>query len=68
MSNYFERNPGGVIFQSLPIESLHVHPQYKSPDYDNDIALIKLASSIVFNASVMPVCLPAQDSTLEDHG
>ncbi|XP_017319765.2 complement C1r subcomponent isoform X1 [Ictalurus punctatus] len=70
VSEYFEvhRNTDPVIFHSLPIESLHIHPGYKSPDYNNDIALIKLASSITFKASVMPVCLPDQDSQLESFG
>ncbi|KAI5618334.1 serine protease 60.2 precursor, partial [Silurus asotus] len=36
--------------------------------YNNDIALIKLASPLTFNAGVMPVCLPAQDSELQNSG
>jgi len=45
--------------------SVHVHPGYNNPhalDYDNDIALIKLQDPITFSASVMPVCLPAEDA------
>ncbi|XP_053095402.1 complement component 1, r subcomponent [Pangasianodon hypophthalmus] len=70
VSDYFGSSTKAdpVLFQSLPIESLHIHPQYKSPDFNNDIALIKLASSITFNARVMPVCLPEQDSKLENFG
>lgn len=65
MSDYFDSSKN---YHSLPIESLHVHPGYTSQDYNNDIALIKLATNIVFNASVMPVCLPAQDSELQSFG
>ncbi|XP_046704514.1 complement C1r subcomponent-like [Silurus meridionalis] len=65
VSDYFKSD---TQFESLPIESFHIHPGYKSPDYNNDIALIKLASSLTFNAGVMPVCLPAQDSELEKSG
>ncbi|XP_076826724.1 complement component 1, r subcomponent isoform X2 [Brachyhypopomus gauderio] len=58
--------------QSLAIASVHVHPGYKNndmtTDFDNDIALIKLNSSITFNVNVMPVCIPAQDAELSTTG
>ncbi|XP_072536032.1 complement C1r subcomponent-like protein [Salminus brasiliensis] len=61
-----------VKLPSLPIASLHVHPGYKNNEmrtnFDNDIALIKLNSSITFNENVMPLCLPAQDTELEHSG
>ncbi|XP_062848642.1 complement C1r subcomponent-like isoform X2 [Trichomycterus rosablanca] len=47
--------------EPLPVESLHVHPEFKISDFNNDIALIKLQSPITFNENVMPVCLPEQD-------
>ncbi|KAL6488933.1 hypothetical protein MHYP_G00026740 [Metynnis hypsauchen] len=57
---------------SLAIASLHVHPGYKNNDlrtnFDNDIALIKLKSSITFNMNVMPVCLPQRDTKLNSTG
>ncbi|XP_053349501.1 complement component 1, r subcomponent [Clarias gariepinus] len=65
VSNYFKDSNTDSMF---PIESLHVHPGYKSPDFNNDIALIKLASPITFNARVMPVCLPSQDNKLNTFG
>ncbi|XP_061573069.1 complement C1r subcomponent-like [Cololabis saira] len=46
--------------------SIHVHPEYNNPNnlnFDNDIALIKLQDRLTFNASIMPVCLPAEDAT-----
>uniref|UniRef100_A0A3B3DJ15 complement subcomponent C1r n=1 Tax=Oryzias melastigma TaxID=30732 RepID=A0A3B3DJ15_ORYME len=46
--------------------SIYVHPGYDSNDdssYDNDIALIKLKNPLTFRAAVMPVCLPAKDSS-----
>ncbi|KAI4896909.1 hypothetical protein NFI96_031595 [Prochilodus magdalenae] len=56
----------------LAIASLHVHPGYKNnamrTNFDNDIALIKLNSSITFNMNVMPVCLPPQDADLSSSG
>ncbi|KAL6488935.1 hypothetical protein MHYP_G00026760 [Metynnis hypsauchen] len=57
---------------SLAIASLHVHPGYKNnnlrTNFDNDIALIKLKSSITFNMNVMPVCLPQRDTKLNSTG
>lgn len=33
-------------------------------NYDNDIALIQLEKPILYNADVMPLCLPPQDAEL----
>lgn len=47
--------------------SIHIHPGYVNPnlnDYNNDIALLKLQHPITFGLSVMPICLPAEDSVL----
>ncbi|XP_068179770.1 ovochymase [Antennarius striatus] len=49
--------------------SIHIHPDYNNPnllDFSNDIALIKLQDTITFNASIMPVCLPAEDATYDN--
>lgn len=47
---------------AFEVKSIHIHPQYNNrddkPNYDNDIALIKLSRSITFDANVMPLCLP----------
>ncbi|XP_058503766.1 uncharacterized protein LOC131471288 [Solea solea] len=50
---------------SLSIASIHIHPGYNNSDnlnYNNDIALIKLQEVVTFRASIMPLCLPAQDA------
>ncbi|KAG7336048.1 hypothetical protein KOW79_000741 [Hemibagrus wyckioides] len=52
-------------FSHLKVKSLHIHPLYNNPDgtnYDNDIALIQLEKPILYNADVMPLCLPPQDT------
>ncbi|XP_053486261.1 complement C1s subcomponent-like isoform X2 [Ictalurus furcatus] len=52
-------------FSPLGIKSLHIHPLYNNSDdthYDHDIALIKLERPIVYNADVMPLCLPPQEA------
>ncbi|XP_069506707.1 complement C1r subcomponent [Ambystoma mexicanum] len=42
------------------VEKVFVHPNYTSDpkNYDHDIALIKLSTSVTMNANIMPVCLP----------
>ncbi|KAM4568057.1 complement C1r-A subcomponent-like isoform 2-T2 [Fundulus diaphanus] len=53
---------------SLNATAIHVHPEYSNPDnlnYDNDIALIKLQDPVTFDASIMPLCLPAEDDTYD---
>ncbi|KAG7335426.1 hypothetical protein KOW79_000119 [Hemibagrus wyckioides] len=68
VNDYFGDKKDEFLSKPLPIESLHVHPGYKSPSYDNDIALIKLTSPITFKDNIMPVCLPEQDANLETFG
>uniref|UniRef100_A0A8C6UYS6 trypsin n=1 Tax=Neogobius melanostomus TaxID=47308 RepID=A0A8C6UYS6_9GOBI len=49
--------------------SVHLHPGYNNPahlNFDNDIALIKLPAPVTFNQFVMPICLPPENSTLQD--
>lgn len=51
----------------LQVKSLHIHPLYNNPDgtnYDNDIALVQLEKPILYNADVMPLCLPSQDTEI----
>ena len=37
------------------------HEDYKLGSYDADIALVKLATPVKYNALIKPVCLPQQD-------
>ncbi|XP_058818807.1 serine protease 53-like isoform X2 [Topomyia yanbarensis] len=42
---------------TIPIERTIVHPNYRSNDKANDIALIKLTQDITLNAAVLPACV-----------
>ncbi|XP_012725742.2 complement C1r subcomponent [Fundulus heteroclitus] len=57
-----------IASPSLNATAIHVHPEYNNPDnfnYDNDVALIKLQDPVTFDASIMPLCLPAEDDTYD---
>ena len=41
------------------IKTLITHPQYKKNTMENDLAIIKLSSSLSFNTAIQPVCLPS---------
>jgi hypothetical protein len=48
--------------QQVGIESLLIHPSYKSSEVYNDIALIKTSAKIKFNKFVAPSCILIDDS------
>lgn len=44
--------------QDVPVEEIKVHELYNASNYANDLALIRLTSTISYNAFVSPICLP----------
>ncbi|XP_059482668.1 trypsin-1-like [Neocloeon triangulifer] len=42
-----------------PLSEIHVHKQYNSQNYSNDIALLKLSKPVQFNVGIQPACLPS---------
>ncbi|CAG0900891.1 unnamed protein product, partial [Cyprideis torosa] len=61
---------GDVEGEPLPIDSpvaqLIIHPNYKAPSFENDIALIRLENKVTaFDGTVRPACLPRLRQLLE---
>ena len=42
----------------VALESITVHPDYNSTTWDNDIAVLRFAQTIVMNDIIRPICLP----------
>ncbi|TKS82246.1 Calcium-dependent serine proteinase [Collichthys lucidus] len=59
-------NVKALQLSPLNAASVHVHPEYNNPNglnYDHDIGLVKLQEPVTFNSAIMPICLPAEDTT-----
>ncbi|XP_042609388.1 serine protease 27-like isoform X3 [Cyprinus carpio] len=47
---------------SRSVSTLLIHPSYNNDTYNNDIALLRLSSSVIFTNYIRPVCLAAENS------
>uniref|UniRef100_A0A3B1JQP9 chymotrypsin n=1 Tax=Astyanax mexicanus TaxID=7994 RepID=A0A3B1JQP9_ASTMX len=54
-----DRSSNAEAIQTLRIGKVIQHPSYNSNTINNDVTLIKLASTAQLNTRVSPVCLPA---------
>jgi len=52
--------------QTVFVESIMLHESYNNVTFDNDIAILKLKTSLTFNDYVQPACLP--DSSFNPAG
>ncbi|XP_038658789.1 coagulation factor X-like isoform X2 [Scyliorhinus canicula] len=43
------------------VSQIHIHSRYSQATFENDIALLKLETSIEFNNYTIPICLPETD-------
>lgn len=54
------RNSGGVV---VPVAKIHEHPNYSVKSNNNDIAVLKLQSSLTFSSEIKPIALqPSRQS------
>jgi secreted trypsin-like serine protease len=54
-------NINGPRSQNVGVSRIFIHEQYNTRTEANDIALIRLAQPVQFNAYVSPICLPGPD-------
>ncbi|XP_028842602.1 protein Z, vitamin K-dependent plasma glycoprotein a [Denticeps clupeoides] len=47
--------------QTLSVKNVHVHPHYVDGRPDNDLAVVELASRIIFKKGIFAACLPERD-------
>ena len=59
---------GSLDGQNISVMEVVNHPMFNSMTYDNDLAILKLKSSLTFNENVQPACLPDPSFTPEDSG
>lgn len=55
------RDSGGRIVQ---VANVTVHPLYGRPQYDNDIAVLRLAQPLTLSQSVQPIRLPQRGQSV----
>uniref|UniRef100_A0A3Q2PXE5 Peptidase S1 domain-containing protein n=1 Tax=Fundulus heteroclitus TaxID=8078 RepID=A0A3Q2PXE5_FUNHE len=55
-----ESNPNEV---SRTVSQIIIHPDYNSPIFNNDIALLKMSEPVKFTSYISPICLAAFNST-----
>lgn len=46
------------MVQTIRVDAVQVHDSFNRADMKNDLALLKLASPLLFNRWVRPICLP----------
>ena len=59
---------GSLDGQRISVREVVSHPMFNNETWDNDVAIVKLNSSLTFNENVQPACLPDPSFTPEDSG
>jgi secreted trypsin-like serine protease len=47
--------------QDFDVEAVFVHPDYKPPSLYNDVALLKLKKTVLFNLYIKPACVHTEE-------
>ena len=50
------------------VEKIIIHENYNTNTIDNDIAILKLKTPLIFNDDVQPACLPHSNFAPEKYG
>ena len=59
---------GSLDGQRISVREVISHPMFNYETLDNDVAIVKLNSSLTFNENIQPACLPDPSFTPEDSG
>ncbi|CAH0629123.1 unnamed protein product [Chrysodeixis includens] len=51
----------------IPIAEVIPHPQYDSPRFDKDVAVMRTAEPIEFTETIQPIALPKKGSSMKDN-
>jgi len=58
-SNKQEDVDAGQIMRD--VAEIRIHPAYLNKNYDNDLALLRLDTPVVYSKYIIPICLPTKD-------
>jgi len=58
-----DRSALGSSHRTVNVETITKHPEYNNPNqHSNDIAVLRLSTSVPFSSSISPICLPQNDA------
>ncbi|CAO1436526.1 unnamed protein product [Diamesa hyperborea] len=63
-ANYLDRDEPGQVKMTVPVSGLVCHSEYDPDSLQNDVAMIKLPSPVVFNNIIRPIALPERSNDL----
>ncbi|XP_069690541.1 trypsin-like [Periplaneta americana] len=61
LGEYDRSNPMETATEIRSVVSADAHDEFDEPSFDNDIAILKLDSSVDFTPNILPACLPKED-------
>lgn len=65
LGEYKFSTPDETRYRDFRIIDIRHHVEYDESTYENDIAIVKLHQSVLFNSYIWPVCMPPSGDTFE---
>jgi hypothetical protein len=60
---YNDREP--FAMEGRKLKQIKVHPKFNPQSFENDLALLQLVSPVLYQANILPACLPEDDKRME---